>query len=275
MDRRTSLRLLGFATLAAILGVPATLRGTRRDTARTASMVATGEGATAPPHGTRDGDDPADARPQRPVPEPAPEPPPAAEPAPPTIEVICRDAVGLAAPGPHVRPHDVTHLTLHHSGVVIDDSTRVPERLRGHQRHHQAQGWPDIAYHFGVDLAGNVYELRDPAWAGDTFTGYDPTGHIGVLCEGDFDRQAPTEVMLDALASLFAHLASAHRVPMSRLTSHRDHATTACPGQGLYRELAGLRDIVGAHLDDSPPAVRRLCGADGERVVASIEGLPS
>ena len=70
---------------------------------------------------------------------------------------------------------DRSSIALRHTAAALATVAQAPGRLRSHQRFHQEQGWPDIAYHYGIDLAGNVYELRDPRLAGDTFTDYDPT----------------------------------------------------------------------------------------------------
>lgn len=135
------------------------------------------------------------------------------------LDVLCRDALGLAAAGAAVRRQTIDTLTLHHTEVLLERNALAPQRLRRHQRFHQDQGWPDIAYHFAVDLRGNVYELRDPASAGDTFTSYDPAGHLLVVCEGDFNHQQPTDALLAAVAALFASASATYGVPLDRIAA--------------------------------------------------------
>ncbi len=186
------------------------------------------------------------------------------------VEVICRDALGLAPASGGARSHTITRLTLHHTQVPLGDNRLAPGRLRGHQSYHQEQGWSDIAYHFGVDLRGNVYELRDPATAGDTFTAYDPAGHYLVVCEGDYDMEQPTDAMLQATAAILAHGVQHYGAAADTLTGHRDHASVTCPGRHLYARLGDLRDEV-ARLARATPEVASLCGSAGRDRVAAIE----
>ncbi len=184
------------------------------------------------------------------------------------IEVVCREATGLVPARPDVRGHTVALLTLHHTAVRLDDPRRAPSRLRGHQTFHMQQGWSDVAYHYGVDPAGNVYELRDPAVPGDTFTDYDPTGHLLVVCEGDYTVDEPTEVMIDTLAGLFAHASARLGVSLDTLGGHRDHASTRCPGDRLAGHLDEIRERAARR---TAPVLTRVCGPDGEERIRAIE----
>lgn len=188
----------------------------------------------------------------------------------PTVEVLCRDAVGLLAARDGGRPHRLRHLTLHHSALPLTDDRAVAVQLRHHQRFHLEQGWVDIAYHFAVDLRGNIYELRDPAVASDTFTDYDPAGHLGVVCEGDYSQQHPSDAMLEATALVLAHAVTAHRLSPSSLAGHRDHALTGCPGDHLAVHVPELRREV-ERLTADPVERITVCGADGRARVAAIE----
>ncbi|MEY3019062.1 MAG: hypothetical protein RLZZ272_46 [Actinomycetota bacterium] len=189
----------------------------------------------------------------------------------PAVAVLCREATGLVAPRDGGRDHRIETLTLHHSAVRHDRVSEGPRRMRGHQRHHQGQGWIDVAYHYGVDLGGNVYELRDVGLAGDTFTDYDPSGHFLVVCEGDYDQQRPTDAMLAAVAGLFAHAAVRYGVPTSTIAGHRDHASTRCPGRALVEALPSLRDEAGRLAGLGAPELVRACGSEGAARVAAIE----
>lgn len=189
----------------------------------------------------------------------------------PAIAVLCREATGLAAPLDGGREHRISTLTLHHTGVRHERAAEGPRRMRGHQRHHLAQGWIDVAYHYGVDLSGNVYELRDVGLAGDTFTEYDPAGHFLVVCEGDYDTQRPTDAMLAAVAGLFADAAVRFGVPPSTIAGHRDHASTRCPGSSLAEALPSLREEVARLAELGAPTLQRMCGSEGAARIALIE----
>ncbi len=207
--------------------------------------------------------------------EPSPDAAATSEPSPASralvVPVLCRDAWGAAPAGDGLVAHELRRMTIHHTAVVLDGNRQAPSRLRGHQRYHQDQGWPDIAYHRGVDRNGNVYELRTTDARGDTFTEYDPTGHLLLLAEGDFDRQQPTDAQLEGLAQLLAWGATRFGLPLDTISGHRDHASTSCPGDALYARLPDLRaraqELVAAGGAETAP----LCGDAGRARVADIE----
>lgn len=201
---------------------------------------------TAPPVSPPPTTPPAPTPTPRPTPEPTPTPEPAAEPA--VRTVIGRDLLALPAPAPGGEPHTVTGLMLHHTAAPTVPAARAPDRFRAHTDGHRDAGFVDVAYHWGVDVDGNVYELRDPAIAGETFTDYDPAGWFLVVCEGNFEESAPTPQMLDAVADVFAAGAERHGVAPATLLGHRDVAATACPGDHLQAAIDELVTLVEARL---------------------------
>ncbi|WP_052669010.1 peptidoglycan recognition protein family protein [Nitriliruptor alkaliphilus] len=230
-----------------------------------------GAGADAPTSPTAPPS--ADGLAAEPTTEPTSEPEPV-EPQAPTpvrIEVLCRDALGLAPAVAGGVAHRLERVTLHHTGVELGDNARTPTQLRRHQRLHQGHGWSDIAYHYGVDLAGNVYELRRPDVAGDTFTDYDPTGHLLLLCEGNYDLDVPTDPQLSSLAALMAHAWHAYGVHPGTLTGHRDHVATRCPGDNLYVRLPELAAEARRLAELAPYELDERCDEDARRRVAAIE----
>src|SRR6185369_6120609 len=97
-----------------------------------------------------------------------------------------------------------------------------------------SHGWIDIAYHLGVDLKGNIYQLRDPEIEGDTATSYDPAGHLLILCEGNFDEEPITDELLAGVALASAWGVKRYSIPPENISGHRDFAATSCPGANLY-----------------------------------------
>ncbi len=181
------------------------------------------------------------------TPEPPPEPPssetqrPEAQP-PGPAGLVCRAAWGAQSPRSGGRAHTISRLTVHHSAGTLADGDDPTRHLRSYQSTHMgSKGWVDIAYHVAVDRAGTAYELRSTAIAGDTATNYDPAGHFLVLAIGNFEEQDPTEAQLDGVARLLRWGADNFGAPLSSVTGHRDHASTACPGRGLYTQLAEVR----------------------------------
>ena len=205
----------------------------------------------------------------------APSPP--ASPAPPggtSAVLLCRDAWGAQPARPGGRPHTITRMTVHHTGVVLGDNRNAPGRLRQHQRNHQDEhGWIDIAYHVGVDRNGNLYELRAPELVGDTATDYDPTGHFLVLCEGNFEEETVTEAQLHGAAVACAWAAQRFHITSDTLAGHRDVAATACPGASLYAEVSSgrLRRRIDDLLAAGAVHLARVCGPEAAAIVAGIE----
>jgi hypothetical protein len=165
-------------------------------------------------------------------------------------------------------------VTVHHTAALLEDNADAPDHIRGHQAFHiDSRGWPDLAYHFVVDAAGNVYEGRDPAMRGDTATDYDPTGHLLVCCEGDFDRQPLPDPQRHALEAMLAWGVSTYDLAVDTIAGHGDHASTNCPGAALREILddGTLHDAVGDMVDRGPVALDILTGDAAVQAVASIE----
>jgi hypothetical protein len=189
-----------------------------------------------------------------------------------SIDAICRSAWGARRPSGSMVEHRIVRLTVHHSGVRLADNRDAPARFRSHQASHQARGWADIAYHLLIDRHGNVYRGRNPRYRGDTATSYDPTGHLLVMCEGDFDRQGISRRQYQALAEVLAWACRKYDVPRRRIRGHKDFAPTACPGGDLYRriESGSLRNKVVRRFREGV-RLHRLCGPEGRARVEAIE----
>jgi len=187
-----------------------------------------------------------------------------------TVEQICRAAWGAAPAGTGFVRHQIARLTVHHSGVRFDDNRKAPSTLRAIQADHQAKGWPDIAYHVIIDLNGNVYEGR-PKWAvGDTNTAYDPTGHLLVMCLGNFEVQTVPGPQRQAVIDVLAWASAYYAVSPSTIRGHRDFVATACPGQDLYRSIADgtMQQAVAAQVGSV--TMTDLCGRAGRQRVRQI-----
>jgi hypothetical protein len=188
-----------------------------------------------------------------------------------TVELICRPAWGAQPPAGEFRRHTIERMTVHHSGVLLPDNRDAPRHLRVYQKDHQSIGWPDIAYHLAVDLHGNVYRGR-PLWAvGDSRTPYDPTGHLLVLCIGNFEQQSLPAAQLNATVNVLAWASARFGVAPRTIRGHRDYAATSCPGEALYRFVAD--GTIRRRVARRAGSVRMvdLCGRAGRRRVRQIE----
>jgi hypothetical protein len=189
-----------------------------------------------------------------------------------TVDVICRAGWGgRKATKPYTR-HTIKRLTVHHSGVPLRRNSTAPGRVRSAQRFHQSRGWPDIAYHYLIDLEGNVYEGRPTSARGDTGTRYDTTGHFLVCVIGDYDKQTPRSGQVQALADLLAWASARFKVGVETIRGHRQLARTRCPGKKLQKRISdgALRGEVEARLEAGGVKRRLLCGEAARRRVRAI-----
>ncbi len=189
------------------------------------------------------------------------------------VEVIARDGWRARPPAGDLVKHVIKRLTVHHSGAPLRENRRAPDRLRSAQHYHQrVKGWPDIAYHFLIDLDGNLYEGRPLDARGDSHTPYDTTGHFLVCVIGDYDRQLPSEPQLAALTRILAFGASRFAVSPATIRGHRDHARTSCPGKHLQASIADgrLGARVEALLRAGPIRLALISGAEARRRVEAI-----
>jgi N-acetylmuramoyl-L-alanine amidase-like protein len=172
------------------------------------------------------------------------------------VPVLSRDAWGAAPARTGGTTHEIERLTVHHSAYVLRSNEDAPEQLRRLQAEHQRNGWVDISYHYLIDLEGSVYAGRDPRLAGDTYTTYDPTGHLLVCMLGHFDHQPLGSAQLDALVATLAADADTHRVEASTIAGHNAYeVATACPGRAIDAVLRNgtLRRRTERLLDNREP----------------------
>jgi hypothetical protein len=165
---------------------------------------------------------------------------------------------------PGLKAHTIKRITIHHTANRQRPDMPLPKKLQKLQRFSQSPGklasgkskpaWPDIPYHFYIDANGKVAEARDPAFTGDTSTEYDPTGHLLIVLEGNFEKEAPTPQQLRALEGMLLWAAAKYRVAADRIAGHRDFAKTACPGKQLYARIADLRTVVSRAQKANTPA---------------------
>jgi hypothetical protein len=189
------------------------------------------------------------------------------------IDVLCRDGWKARPARPGLVMHQIDRLTVHHSGTIFRDNRRAPGTVRRFQAYHQGKGYADIAYHYVIDAAGNIYQGRDPAFKGDTPTDYDPSGHLLICLAGNFEVQEPSSSQMDALVALLAWASAQYQVPTDRIAGHRDHAHTLCPGRRLHERLLSgeIRRKVDERLRTGPVQVHLLCGEPAQERVRRIE----
>lgn len=172
-----------------------------------------------------------------------------------TVPLACRGAWQARPPSRPLPSHAPAVLTVHHTGVLVRSAEGAPARLRAYQDHHLDAGFADLAYHFVVDRSGRVFEGRPVTAPGESFTDYDPTGHVLPCLEGNFDEQRPTPAQVDRLVDLLAWAAATFAISPATISGHREHAATRCPGDHLQALVddGSLRARVERRLSAGPP----------------------
>ena len=188
------------------------------------------------------------------------------------VPVVPRTRWSTVPPGTDFVFHDIVAITVHHTASVLREPGGGAEKARSHQRYHLSRGWPDIAYHFVIDGAGNVLEGRPVTARGDTATSYDPTGYLLITLEGNFEEQEPTEVQFETLVSVLAWGSEEFGVPPEQISGHRDHAATLCPGQAVHERIQSgeLARRVQQRLDEGGA----MLSSDSDAVAAKAPARP-
>jgi hypothetical protein len=113
--------------------------------------------------------------------------------------------------------------------------------------HVNTRQYAGVAYHIGIDQHGKVSYLTDiteASWHCGTKTTPedDNADTLAISALGDYDTNAPSEAMRDAIARVVQVLDDYFRA-MLPFIGHKDIAgDTACPGRHLYPYLAKFRE---------------------------------
>lgn len=170
------------------------------------------------------------------------------------VPIVTRVEWGAHDPVLPMREHRIERITIHHTATRQNTTRSLADKLRGLQAFSQRDdslgdgrrkpAWADIPYHYYIAVDGSVGEARSWRYVGDSNTPYDPTGHLLIVVEGNFEDEQLTEAQLRALESLVLTFARRFAVPGERLGAHKDYASTRCPGRNLYAELPRLRELI-------------------------------
>ena len=162
-------------------------------------------------------------------------------------EVISRSQWGARKPVLAMEKQTPRRITVHHTATRGKHGLSIVKKMASLQAFSQArskladgrtkEAWADIPYHFYIAVDGKIAEGRPIGFVGDTNTKYDPTGHITIVVEGNFEKEMPTSEELAALKDLIRDLSRQYAIPPERIGTHKDFAQTACPGKNLEGEV--------------------------------------
>jgi N-acetylmuramoyl-L-alanine amidase-like protein len=146
-----------------------------------------------------------------------------------------------------------SEIIIHHTGALQQPRVPLASQMRGLQNFSMNPGrvgllpkpaWGDIPYHYYIDFAGKIAEGRDIGLAGDAVSNFDNMDRVQIVLEGDFEREQPTKMQLDALRKLVTWLSALYGISPGQLAGHGDYDRTDCPGKNLKPYLIDLKKAV-------------------------------
>lgn len=134
-----------------------------------------------------------------------------------------------------------SRITVHHSaetssdpeGGSFEDSANTLRLIQKYHMDDPGHRWGDIGYHFAIDGAGRIFELRELGWQGAHAGGNNNQQNIGICMLGNLLKRPPTQAALKSLQLLLKQLRDKYRIPADRVAPHNEYATTQCPGPAL------------------------------------------
>ncbi|HEX5218278.1 MAG TPA: peptidoglycan recognition family protein [Verrucomicrobiae bacterium] len=167
------------------------------------------------------------------------------------LKILSRADWGAHAPVAAMKSHTPNRITIHHTATLQKPGRSLRDKMQALQKFSQNEGklgngkpkpaWPDVPYHFYIDCNGGIAEGHDVNAVGDTNTEYDPTGHVLVVLQGNFEEEQVTDAQWATLVKVVSWLAARYRVPPADVQGHKDYAQTLCPGKRLEAKLPELR----------------------------------
>ncbi|MFT3980852.1 MAG: peptidoglycan recognition family protein [Ferruginibacter sp.] len=172
------------------------------------------------------------------------------------MSIISREEWGAAAPVMKMSTHVPKQITIHHTAVKQNFNRTLRNKLKALQKFSMERSplsdgrikepWADIPYHFYIDVNGTIAEGRELQYVGDSNTPYDPTGHALIVLEGNFNEEQLTEKQSASLEKLVVAIAKQYHISPDKISGHKDHASTGCPGDHLYALIPHLKQAVAA-----------------------------
>lgn len=169
--------------------------------------------------------------------------------------------------------NQIKFVTIHHSAVkgVPANRAELLRRLTAHEAFHKTKNYPHtrgelgftyLLYHFAVAGDGAVIPTQQPAYrlwhATDLYKGADSANAwgFGILLEGNFDVEKPTQKQLEAAAQIIRTWNTTHKTKLV-IRSHQECARplydTSCCGKNC--DVNTIRTLVEQNTPaPAPPA---------------------
>jgi len=173
-------------------------------------------------------------------------PPPLVNPQVSSSGVILRSAWAKAGPDlKRVVPiGEKKIITFHHSGdpkpFTGTTYAETAQHLESVREYHVSKNFQDIGYHFGIDRAGRVWQLRSLQYQGEHVRNHNPN-NIGVVVLGNFDLQPMTDAQRQQVKVFGAMLRKQYGLAISNVKTHQELVSTECPGTGMQPYMVSVR----------------------------------
>jgi hypothetical protein len=155
--------------------------------------------------------------------------------------------------------HAPFYFTLHHTQAhypkTFDDAVIEMQFIQDF--HQNGRGWNDIAYHFLIDPAGNVFEGRPVNVIGSHVKDRN-TGNVGISIMGNYHAPAHdkfTQLTQDSFVAVARYVKDTYEIKVSSFYAHRELGNTDCPGDDLYAKMTLLRGLIYAPQQPLPVEV--------------------
>ena len=163
-----------------------------------------------------------------------------------TYDIIPRSA--WARGGPNMQTIDpmngVRLITFHHAGdpkpFTSTDYAETAQHLEYVREYHRSRNFQDIGYHFAIDRAGRVWQLRSLAYQGQHVRNNNEH-NIGIVVLGNFDMQSLTQAQKDRIRTFGALVRKQYNLAASRLYTHQEVVSTECPGDAMQAYMVQVR----------------------------------
>jgi hypothetical protein len=175
-----------------------------------------------------------------------PLPPPVTSREPANYGILPRSAWAKAGPDmARVDAMDgVRLITFHHSGdprpFVTSDYAETAQHLEYVREYHRSRNFQDIGYHFAIDRAGRVWQLRSLKFQGQHVR-YNNEHNVGVVVLGNFDLQGMTQAQRDKVKVFGQLLRKQYSLPIARVYTHQEIVRTECPGDNMQPFMLQVR----------------------------------
>jgi len=153
-----------------------------------------------------------------------------------------------AKAGPDLKRVDpmngVFRITFHHSGdpkpFTTTDFAETAQHLEYVRAYHRSRNFQDIGYHYAIDRAGRVWELRPWKYQGQHVR-YNNEHNLGVVVLGNFERQTMSQAQKDKVKLFGALLRKQFNLPVSKIYTHQEIVSTECPGKAMQPYMVAIR----------------------------------